>query len=405
MTTLQKANKSWQWNRRYNTTTDQDNIITLVDNNPSVITTAYPSLTAPLWTNGFIKEWKVYSEIYSLTEAPFPNLQDTSSDNERLAAVLNVEWGSPRFHFCVWSTTKNNPSNRPSAGDWVLEGKHSILHPAGYPYRIYYPLDLLTNSISREVGEAGKFGFSIENAGYGYPTNQDVIVTSGQWTQELVYLAPDPTPVVVYVTGGSSSGAVSAPLAASLTLPTGITTAKALDNTQIAIAVQNMTPSTAFTLKWFKGSTEISSESLTSDSAGKYTGTKAVADNPSIFSSSGNYFVRVTQGSQTIDSATVSVSVPFLTVSPSSFPNSNSGTFTGSGWNAGTVNIMYNKNGTDLPSTAYTVTADSSGNFTASISGTGFFFNGSLGVGTDKTYKMKGTQGTYSAYSNTYQVT
>lgn len=413
---FEKSPKLHSFFKKYTFADMEDRVQVLVDNNKTTLLTAYPDLGIPekVICNGYLKDWKCYASINSLEEIPFPNLPEFATDSERLAATLNVEWGNARFHACIWSTAKANPSNDPLAGDWILEGKFSLYKAFGYPYRILYPFDLLTNNIAREFAEGVKFGFSIENVGYGFPitsgANQDVITFSGNWTQEIIVISPEPAPIVIYASGSNSPSPSPSPTPTptptpapnpviTLTVPTG--TLRAYQNQSISYSISGLTPNTSFTLIWQKGTTTLVDESTTtlvSDSSGNYSGSilTSVFNNAPFSGVSGTYRLKVTQSgvsatsSNTFDVTVMRVVIP----DPPVVSTANE-----------TINIygvpyqnqyrysIY-KNNSEIASSVVTNTSfdfnSSSTSFTTYTQGTTVFTSDSAyGIGASNTYKIR----------------
>lgn len=434
---FEKAPRLHSFMKRYTFADMEDKIQTLVFNDKAEALTNLAGLgtDAQIICNGYLKDWKCYTEINSLTEQAFPNLPEFATDSERLSATLNVEWGSPRFHCCIWSTNKTNPSNIPTLGDWILEGKFSLYKAFGYPYRIYYPFDLLTNNIAREFAAGVRFGFSIENAGYGFPitsgnsSNQDVISFSGNWTQEIIVISPEPSPVVVNVTGGSSSSSPSPSPNPSptptpppepvitLTFPAG--SLRTYNNPSISYNITGLTPSTSFTLTWQSGTTTLvdeKTETLTANSSGSYSGTLQTKEfNNAPFSGlGGTYRAKVTQSGVSATSAqtfliyAMRVTIPNLpVVSTANEPIRIYG-----------VNYMDNvrqsiyKNNVEIASSVTTYpTYDFSGTTTSysehSLGTSIFASDGNYGLGSGNIYKIRiahPTDPTIFCFSETFTV-
>ncbi len=304
MAQFQKAQKVWDWSVKYDFPSMQNKIITIANCDLVAIRALYPSLQGEAWSNGFLKEWKVYSEINSLAEANFSNLTDDLNESERLSAVLNVEWGSPRFHFCIWSSKLSNPSDDPTVGDWNLEGKSSLINAFGYPYRIYYPFDILTNNLAKEFGDGTKFGFSLENVGHGYPITDiepfDKIIISGNWTQELTVITPDtPATTIYYQQGSGGTGTINPYISG---LPQTLLT---IIKPVVVFAAKNITPG-GYTFNLIKDGTSVYS---TTGTAATSTATVNI-DFSTITAGNGTYKAALTQGTTTTESEPFLVKFP-----------------------------------------------------------------------------------------------
>lgn len=327
MTQVQKAPKVWDWAIQYSFPQMVNQIQTVAHCDMETMRLLYPNLEGQGWSNGHLKEWKVMAEISSLQEAPFPNLADEATNDQRLASTLQVEWGSPRFHFCLWMTKKTNPSPDPSVKDWVLEGKHSIIHAFGYPFRIYYPFDILTNNITRDFQDGTRFGFSIDDVGYGYPSTEelpfDIITTSGNWVQELFLLSPDPQPVVIYISG--ASGGTNTPTPSTPPSISGTPTTDVLlaSSTNISFEISNLAAAISFTIELLRGS--ITAKTDTFQTAGTTT-TYTYNVNPTTYIANGTaaYKVKVTQGSLGAESTAFNMVQPKAQILTSSISKASS---------------------------------------------------------------------------------
>jgi hypothetical protein len=192
MVTLQSASRTYTISRKI-LPSDGENILTIVNNDIDLFRSRYPSLPGDAWVNGFVSELYCYAEINSLPDTVMPEYDLGDSQSTKLAKTLQLEWGSQRFHLCLWTTDKKNPS----ATDWNLVGMLSLMNPMGFPYRRYRPLDLLTDELARGLGEDSKIGVSIKNVNFGLPNSSDTIVIDGTWRQEVVLLQPDFMPLIV----------------------------------------------------------------------------------------------------------------------------------------------------------------------------------------------------------------
>ena len=127
--------------------------------------------------NGFLKNLKVYCEINSLPESTIPDFDVSETRAQQQQKAINYEWQSPRYELKLLSSLN---------GDlWHVRGKISLIHSAGYPYRIHDLLDLLTANLAEEIGGEVKLGVQLDDVGYGLPTSLDVIAISGSITREI----------------------------------------------------------------------------------------------------------------------------------------------------------------------------------------------------------------------------
>lgn len=415
-----KAPKLNSFRLRYTFADMEDNIITLINNDKAAFLAEYTGITGQCWINGYIKEWKCYGEINSLEEQPFPNLPEFATDSERLSATLNVEWGSPRYHCNIWSTKKTNPSSRPSNGDWILEGKFSLTNPFGYPYRIYYPFDLLTNNIAREFSDGIRWGFSIQNVGYGYPitsgTNPDIIDFSGEWTQEAIEVVPVPTPVIIYASGSGSSPSPTPtqnPPTCTITLGSGVTAPIAtFYGGTLTLNVTGLVANSTFTFSWMKGTTVLNTQSLNSSSTGTYTGVFNVADfGASPFTGNGDYKFRATQNGVSGDSNAVTVKPFYVELVPTPTASNPSTSFQCRAWNVpsnSTASYYWQKNSVNIASSNNYTFGAGLDTYAIITFYTGQFAGSEYGVGASNVYRFRlqsGANSSVVAFSPTFTVT
>lgn len=132
---------------------------------------------AVLSRNKYIKNLKAYVVINSLPEATSPNINLEDSETEKLNKLLDVEWNSERKQVDLLFGTD---------GNWMNIGESSLLNPAGYPYRIYNLLDLLTDNLAFELGNEYELAVKITDAGFGLLSSADKVNIYGSYIEELV---------------------------------------------------------------------------------------------------------------------------------------------------------------------------------------------------------------------------
>lgn len=418
---FEKAPRLRSFFKRYTFADMEDRIQTLIHNDLTELASTHSSLpdASKLIANGYLKDWKCYAEIRSLTEQPFPNLSEFATDSERLSATLNVEWGSPRFHCCIWSTDRSNPSNIVDDEHWILEGKFSLYKAFGYPYRIYYPFDLLTNNIAREFGVGVRFGFSMENAGYGFPNtsplnpNKDTITFSGNWTQELVVIS-SAEPIFNINVGSSSPSPSPTPAptpVVTLSPPSDVTPPILTWNNQnLTIAVTGLTANSSFTFQWFKGTTLVSTQTLQSDAEGKYNAVFPCKDfNASPFTGNGDYKIKVTQSGGSGESAAIAIKTMYATLSPTPTSTNPSTQITVAMFGTtggGMFNWKMQKNNVDVGSSSF-LFADTNPDVPAYATFyTNKFLEADYGTGSSNVYRVRFYNSVgVSGYSPTFTVT
>jgi hypothetical protein len=127
--------------------------------------------------NIFIKNLKAYASIKSLPEAELPDFLLEDSETEKLNKVLDVEWGANRKQLNLLLGVEN---------DWMSIGETSLLNPAGYPYRIYNLLDIVTDNLAFELGDNASLAVKIEDVGFGLLDENDVVNIYGSYIEELL---------------------------------------------------------------------------------------------------------------------------------------------------------------------------------------------------------------------------
>lgn len=127
--------------------------------------------------NAFLKNLKIYSEIVSLTAATVPDFSVAATRAEQQQVALEYEWNSPRFELRIISSNDGNV--------WVERGKISLINTAGYPYRLYDALDILTSNLAEEIGGQSQLAVQMIDVGYGLPQPADTITVSGSVTEEI----------------------------------------------------------------------------------------------------------------------------------------------------------------------------------------------------------------------------
>lgn len=154
---IEKAPKVWGVHLALNPA-NEENIIEVFRNDPSLIRSAYPELGASGWINGFLTELYCETEIISLPEIPPPQFSGSDNNTQTTLKAADAEWKVPRAHLCLWV------SNQVVSGNpvWVYKGKISLLKVYGYPSRRYRLHDYFTDNLARELGENSRIGVSFQ---------------------------------------------------------------------------------------------------------------------------------------------------------------------------------------------------------------------------------------------------
>lgn len=130
---------------------------------------------------GFITSLRMKVEINSLAEADLPNLEADSSRLERITALRNMEWKSPRKQITFFLKTSRTP--------WEPIFDVSLLNRL--PYYQVNLLPYLTDNISFDTSNDCLIGAQITNAGYGLLEGTDRITLYGSVREEITTLPTD----------------------------------------------------------------------------------------------------------------------------------------------------------------------------------------------------------------------
>jgi hypothetical protein len=174
------------------TSADGANIIIVVDNNKDAYKTRFGITETNFNVNGFVDELYCFAQLKnSLAEAPPINFLPTDTRDDRTAKSVAYEWSStnPRIELRVWTRKSLGTTQAPVP--WNLVGSTSLMNPAGYPWRRYRLLDLLTDNLGRKLGSNGQIGVSLRDVGFGLiKPGDDVISIDGAYSQECVIFTP-----------------------------------------------------------------------------------------------------------------------------------------------------------------------------------------------------------------------
>lgn len=146
--------------------------------------------------NSFVKNLKAYAKISSLDPVKLPDINVEDSDTDKLYKLLDVEWTSARKQLDLFISNFNNV--------WEPVGSLSILNPSGYPYRVYNLIDVYTDNIAIELGDNGKLGCQIKDAGYGLLSGDDKLTIHGSYVEEI-FVEYDERPINITVSGSGGT--------------------------------------------------------------------------------------------------------------------------------------------------------------------------------------------------------
>ncbi|OYQ67582.1 hypothetical protein B9G53_01110 [Pseudanabaena sp. SR411] len=135
---------------------------------------------------GFITSLRMKVDIRSISEADIPNLEADASRLERLTAMRNMEWKSPRKQITFFLKTATCP--------WQPIFDVSLLNRL--PYYSVNLLPYLTDNISFDTSNDCLIGAQITNAGYGLLEGEDRITLYGSVREEITTLPTDSKEIV-----------------------------------------------------------------------------------------------------------------------------------------------------------------------------------------------------------------
>lgn len=180
--------------------TSSSRIITVFENRTDVEDSNYLMNAQHVIYNGFVKTLRAKVAINSIPETTLPGLTLEQSRNERLLAVRDVEWNSPRKQLDLYlSQTYNN---------WHHIGSISLLRIP--PFRIVNLMEFYTENIAIELGSTGAIGVAIKDVGYGLLGNGDEVVIYGSATTEVVVVPQEIKPIQSCTDYGWTVGTESA---------------------------------------------------------------------------------------------------------------------------------------------------------------------------------------------------
>jgi hypothetical protein len=130
---------------------------------------------------GFITSLRMKVDINSIHESDIPNLDADATRLERLTALRNMEWKSPRKQITFFLRTANCP--------WQPIFDVSLLNRL--PYYAVNLLPYLTDNISFDTSNDCLIGAQITNAGYGLLEDKDRVTLYGSVREEITTLPTD----------------------------------------------------------------------------------------------------------------------------------------------------------------------------------------------------------------------
>ena len=135
---------------------------------------------------GFITDLRVNINIQSLAESELPNIDLGTSRTDRVAAVRDLEWNSPRKQLDIYLATST------SAG-WVNIATLSLLNRR--PFYIVNLLSYVSTNVAFQIANDAKLGVSISDVGYGLLEGNDTVTLFGAAKEEITAI-PTESPVI-----------------------------------------------------------------------------------------------------------------------------------------------------------------------------------------------------------------
>lgn len=154
----------------------------------SVLVLYEPGFTSPfdlLQTTryyGFITDLRLLVNINSIDEQELPDLDATSSRNERLTAFRDMEWKSRRKELALYLEASGQPACK--IASISLLNRSPYYHVNLVPY--------FTDNAIINVGNDARILGQIVNAGYGLLEPNDEVVVFGSVKEEVTTLPESP---------------------------------------------------------------------------------------------------------------------------------------------------------------------------------------------------------------------
>jgi hypothetical protein len=130
---------------------------------------------------GFITSLRMRVDINSMVEADIPNLDADTSRTERLTALRDMEWKSPRKQISFFMKTARL--------DWQPVFDVSLMNRL--PYYQVNLLPYLTDNISFDTSNDFLLGAQIVDVGYGKLSSTDRVLIFGSVREEITTLPTD----------------------------------------------------------------------------------------------------------------------------------------------------------------------------------------------------------------------
>lgn len=388
-------------------------IVCICENSSHRIRSRYGLGSIPGWVNAIVNELYLTAHINSLPEVPLPVFDEYATNDQRLAATLQYEWGTARIELEVLIGD--------TQGNWASLGETALKNSNGYRYRKHRLLDLLTDNPGFQLEEGYRLGVMLKNMGFGDLRDTDSLSVTGNWIQEFIAVQAQP-PYVVNNVYGSTGTASPTPTptptptttpAFTLALQQGKTSAVANGGDSIILTFTDTTASSGALAKWYKdgintslteslnfpstsGTILISSSALAAKGAGKY---KLVISYKGTEYTTSEVDVTLNPEASLTLLTTASEDTSFFVVNDNYTLSATGRYFTP----ATTATYQWYRNDVALSGKSGTFTVLDDGTFSLDKNATSasFLVNGTGTAGTEGAYKLRFTQGTKQIDTNT----
>jgi hypothetical protein len=143
--------------------------------------------TAGLRYNGYLTNLRAKIQISSLPESTLPNLSAGSTRSDRLTAVRNQEWLSPRYELDILLRTTYT--------GWLTIATISLLNRP--PYHIVNLMGYFSDNVAFHVAAESVLACRMRNVGFGLLQGSDELVIYGDVREEAIALPQESHQVTV----------------------------------------------------------------------------------------------------------------------------------------------------------------------------------------------------------------
>jgi hypothetical protein len=134
--------------------------------------------TAGLRYNGYLTNLRARIKVPSLPESTLPNLDTGSTRTDRITAVRNQEWGSPRYELDIFLRT--------TFTGWLCIATISLLNRP--PFYITNLMGFLSDGVAFHLAAESVLACQLRNVGYGLLQGADEVIIFGDVREEAIAL-------------------------------------------------------------------------------------------------------------------------------------------------------------------------------------------------------------------------